>query len=152
MDEMNINELLERIQKDPLARKAIEAILEKDDKEALLRCCAENAKRLGLDVTETEIRAAVLEAEDSRKSRTEEKIVSLPDEEIEQVSGGTKYINCENNTVNVCRTSFRQRENCWSNDGCDENYRLYSDYQCRHNYAGYVCGSSDRVDCDGFFF
>ncbi len=32
-----------------------------------------------------------------------------------------------------CSDSFVDRENCWHNDGCDNCYNMYSDYECKNS-------------------
>ena len=46
----------------------------------------------------------------------------LDDDELAQLTGGAGNA--------ACRDSFKQRENCWINDGCDISYNYYSNYKC----------------------
>ena len=54
----------------------------------------------------------------------------VDDEELSQLTGGVDLCSSNYALNPKCKDSYMQRENCWSNDGCDWTIRGYSDYLC----------------------
>lgn len=70
---------------------------------------------------------------------------TLDEKELAAVAGGGDE-NCrgafwcflvdkyhKENKHDNCKSTYVNRENCWNNDGCDNVYNMYSDYQCNHS-------------------
>ena len=52
------------------------------------------------------------------------KLEKLPDGELTQIAGGKGDPDCKD--------TYKNRENCWSNDGCDVVYHDYDNYICKN--------------------
>ena len=97
--------------------KAILAVTKKPDTEPeLLEAYLEIAKKLNCELTAEDILAYFKAAAATPASD------EIDDEELAQLTGGAGNA--------ACRDSFKQRENCWINDGCDISYNYYSNYKC----------------------
>jgi len=99
------------------------------------RAWAGAAAALGHRVTAGEIREYILEAEAEMKRRareTGEEIRSLSDEELGEVAGGKDH--------SECKDTYKDRENCWFNDGCDIVNHHYKDYKCHYDNKDVSCG------------
>ena len=76
----------------------------------------------GYNVTPEEIASFIKEAEEERRKKTAGKIEELSDQELEAVAGGKDHAECY--------YTFKDRENCWHEDGCDAVYIQYDGYLC----------------------
>ena len=100
---------------------------------------AEVASALGFDLTEQDFKSYAGKAAESRRQKTEaaaEKIRELPEEALDMVAGGKDHAECKD--------TYKDRENCWSNDGCDNIVYWYNDYIC-HWYYSLQCEVSKNV-------
>ena len=148
-----IKELLKAIKTDPEAQAKLAGLVKGESEDGIVRFYAEAAKLLGFDVSEDELRAAVADAAQGRAEKTEaaaEKVSALADEALEQVAGGN-YVYCVS-TSGKCNDTYKDKENCWSDDGCDHTVNLYAGYQCENNYAGTTCGNESKYDCSSCIF
>ena len=50
----------------------------------------------------------------------------LPEELLEKVAGGVVI------PEEKCKDTFKDKENCWFNDGCDYTINSYNTYKCKH--------------------
>jgi hypothetical protein len=85
------------------------------------------AKKLGYDITEDDFKKYVSEADKAAQDKTGEvadDLAKLSDEELDDVAGGGANPNCKD--------TFLDKENCWSNDGCEAINNYYPNYQCRN--------------------
>ena len=90
---------------------------------------AELAQEKGFDVSADDIAAYVRSQSKDRKEKTDaaaEAVERVADDEMDRVAGGGDYPECKD--------TFKQRENCWSNDGCDVANNHYKYYACHHLY------------------
>lgn len=166
MEDSNAKKALLAIKTDPRAVEALKDLVKPMDEEGILRYYADASRRLGLDATVEDFRKLSEEAGQERAEKTEgavSQIEALPDEELDSVAGGKntykyeKYDECSgtvgiNYVIITCGNTFEQKENCWSNDACDENTNFYTNYLCNHNFEGTHCQKTARMDCDSFMF
>ena len=55
-----------------------------------------------------------------------DEIENLSEQELAEVAGGKGHSDC--------RDTFKDRENCWVNDGCDHIYEDYRGYLCHYGF------------------
>ena len=89
---------------------------------------AEVLTEKGYNVSSGEISSFIREAEEERRQKTADKIAELPDQELEAVAGGGEVIGGKGHQD--CQDTYRDRENCWYEDGCDNVFQQYDDYDC----------------------
>ena len=85
------------------------------------------AKKLGYDITEDDFKKYVSEADKAAQDKTGEVVddlAKLSDEELDDVAGG-------GGANPNCKDTFLDKENCWSNDGCEAINNYYPNYKCR---------------------
>ena len=66
------------------------------------------------------------------KKKTDETAVAvgkLPDSDLSAVAGGKNAANY------ICQDTYKDKENCWFNDGCDFAVNWYPYYICKRNEA-----------------
>ena len=117
------------------------------DEESTIQFFVEAAKRLGVDVTEEEIRKTAEEFAEKQKSETEEaasEVEALSLDDLDMAAGVADSPNCQD--------TFLQRENCFFKDGCDQTLIGYPDYDCQHNLHGHVCSTKEMFDCSKCIF
>ena len=143
-----IKELLKKIKTDTKAQEALQGLIKPADQDGVIHYYAEAAKKLGFDVTEQDIRDAVTDAMKEIAGRTEAaagQIEALTDEVLEKAAGGKK-------DHSECMDTFKDKENCWSNDGCDHYVHGYGNYECQHNDRGHSCGEKEQLQCSSVLF
>ena len=124
---MNIEEIknkLEELQKDPKASELIEGHDKADKAEAI----ADVAQKLGYDLKVVDLKEYMSAMEAEIKARTEavaDNIVSMQDDDLEDVAGGSETIGVKHPH---CKDTYLNRENCWWSDGCDAINSKYWDY------------------------
>ena len=126
-----VRELLEAFRNDPKAQELLKSVEKPSDEDGMIRCYLEAAQKLGYDLKEEELTAYVRDQNEARKAKTDalaEGIQNLDDSEIECVTGGKK----ENEE---CLTTFKDRENCLLNDGCDMVINEYATYRCESRWS-----------------
>ena len=96
------------------------------------------AEKCGYEFTPEELKEVFQErTQDTDKFAGAE----VDERELKAVAGGSDDENCTNdywctrtNTKHHdCKYSFKNFENCWHNDGCDNVYRMYDAYLCKHS-------------------
>ena len=143
MAKEQIKAFLEKLNADPAARSLLEGKEQPKSEEEKIRKYAEAAAALGFQVTAAEMAEYFMEALTARLEKTDaqaEVIRQLDDNEIEKVSGGKK-------DKSACRDTYQDKENCWYNDGCDQNWQYYPDYLCNHNDLGFHCAKTENYNC-----
>ena len=125
MDLKEIKEVLDKLTNDPKAKELLKSYDKPEPgKEAAVY--AEIATKLGYNITEADLTGYNEKLAEVMKKRSKaniDKIEALPDEDLGQVAGGAeKHSNCSD--------TFLDKENCWSNDGCDNVWNNYPDYIC----------------------
>ena len=146
MDKEKLLKKLDRFNKDPKIREALQGASIPGKVEEAVPFFAELAKKNGYDLKEEDFITAIREVAKQRKAHTEEaaaEIERLSDDEVTQAAGGKK-------DHSICNDTFQDRENCWFNDGCDKNIEFYTNYQCRNNFNGNQCGSNGS-SCDSLY-
>ena len=126
MSKEEVKKVFEALRADPKTKELIGACEAPETPEEVMEIYAQVAKKLGFDVTSEELGSYIKELEEGRKARTREdvrEIQNLDDEELDQVAGGSKE-------HNSCEDTYRDKENCWYTDGCDNIWNIYDDYVC----------------------
>ena len=93
-----------------------------------------------------EIRATAEELNEEQKRETEasaSEVESLSLDDLDAAARGADS--------GACSDTFRQRENCLSNDGCDKYINDYDNYECLHNNRYHHCSTIDSVYCVNAF-
>ncbi len=117
---------IEAMLRDPRTGELLSGCAEPESLEAACAIYADAARKLGLELDAADFEAYFRREEQACIARTEEAastIRELPDDELAMVSSGKK--DHEN-----CRDTYRDRENCWLNDGCDVLHQKYDTYSC----------------------
>ncbi|MBR5338300.1 MAG: hypothetical protein IK152_09980 [Lachnospiraceae bacterium] len=128
-----IRSALEKMRSDPRFAELLKEYGETEDR---LKVYSEVAGKLGIDLPESELKGYVRKVEEKIKAHTEKEagaIESIPDNELSAVAGGKDHDNCKD--------TFKDRENCWFNDGCDIIINSYDGYKCHCNGSDWPCGS-----------
>lgn len=111
------------------------------------------AEELGCNVSEADLKEYIADRNQVLKARAEtaaEEIRELPEEDLgEAAGGGTGKRSGEHAT---CKYSYKNRENCWSKDGCDHIYHHYAKYQCHYyqrcdNLHDSLCDTEQGEKC-----
>ena len=137
MDKNEIAKVLEEVRSNPEVVKKLREQKNPETLEEAAAVWAKAAAGLGYDLSEEEISAYIREAAEQMKRRTQEKeagIENLSQQELEEVAGGKA-------PYEVCHDTYRDRENCWLNDGCDNAIVMY---------PGYLCHKVFRDTCEKF--
>lgn len=125
-----VKEFFEKLSTDPEARELLRSAEKPGNQEDVLKAYVDLAGKLGIALTEEELKAYLEEEKKVREVRTEAaaaQITELPDEALNAVAGGNK-------DHDECSNTYKDKENCWFNDGCDNVYHMYDDYHCRWYY------------------
>ncbi|MBR2779182.1 MAG: hypothetical protein IKD85_03320 [Firmicutes bacterium] len=84
-----------------------------------------------------DIRASLEEAEQDRIARTDkaaEQIRELADDTLECAAGGGRHGEGERNPA--CKYSYKDKENCYFKDACDNTWPYYPEYLCKKHNLG----------------
>ena len=122
-----IRKTLDKLMKDPKAEDMLKGYDKDKDRSVVY---AEIAQKLGYELSEADLKDYIGQCEKAVKSQTKdsiEAIKQLSDEDMKMVAGGGDKA--------TCLDTYKDRENCWWNDGCDAFYVLYEFYKCHlsHN-------------------
>ena len=126
----NAKNFFEEVAKTEEAKAFFKAVKAPETEEARVAAYIDIARKLGVELTVEGI-AAYYAAEDVTKS------AELDDKELEQLVGGGDSA--------ACADTFRHKENCWWNDGCDKNWNEYDGYQCSDKNAGIASAGSTKT-------
>ena len=135
MAERDVRAFINAITKDPRAQEILKDIPQPEDQEAEIKVYADISAQLGYDITEEDLKAYLEKTSEIIVGRTEEAtadIQELPDDVLDKVAGGKK-------DHDNCKDTFKDRENCWINDGCDNFYNNYDNYVCHRLYYSDPC-------------
>lgn len=124
----NAKELFNMLKTDPRAKELLHELEKPENPDDILKAYADLAGKLGISLTEEELKSYLGNEAKTQESRTDAaaaKITELPDEAMDAVAGGGDHEDCKD--------TFRDHENCWVNDGCDAIYHKYDDYGCYWN-------------------
>ena len=126
MSSEKIQDMLKALSADPKAQELLAKIGRPEDQNGEICIYADIARQLGYDITEADLKDYIEKTADLVAARTKEAeagIKELPDEVLEKVAGGQKE-------HDKCKDTYRNYENCWITDGCDQIFVMYSDYVC----------------------
>lgn len=128
MDREKIQKFLEAIQNDPGALELMKEMETPSDQDEAIKSYAGLAGKLGYEITESDLKE-YLDREGKRmQQKTEEassQIQELPDDALDKVAGGQDH--------DECKVSYKNRENCWFADACDNIIFGYDNYICNHS-------------------
>lgn len=119
----------EKLGTDPEAQELLKGCPKPDKPEELLKAYTELAGKLGISLSEEELAGYLEEEKKAIESRTEaaaSQIQELQDDAMDAVAGGGAKPDCKD--------TYRDHENCWFNDGCDNVYHYYDTYMCKNTY------------------
>ena len=128
----NAKKFFEEMIKTEEAKALFESAGTPETEEDRIAAYIDIAKKLGVELEADEIRAYLMVAGSACASE-------IDDEELSQLAGGGE--NAE------CSSTYKHKENCWWNDGCDiivnsyDNYRMNMAKKQMYNKA-YSCSSS----------
>ena len=111
----NAKKFFEEVAKTEEAKALFDAMDKPEKDEDIVAAYIEIAKKLGVELTAEEVKEYLA----ADKVNGEE----LDDEELSQLTGGAK-------DHERCLRTFRQRQNCWAADACDNAFLRYSGYYC----------------------
>jgi hypothetical protein len=124
MDE--IKKFFEELKKDENASKLFSG-KKPDTEEELIDCYIKVAEQLGYSITAEALKEEMdkTAAEIAKKNdSTIEGIKEVSVEDMDAVAGGRMLWNCE--------YTYKDEENCWSQDACDVIITSYYGYKCNH--------------------
>ena len=119
MNKKELAEALEEVRKQPEIGEKVKQDSPKDVPVFWAKVLTEK----GYNVSSEEIASFIQEAEEERKKTTAGKIKELQDQELEEVAGGRWHPQCE--------YTYKDKENCWAEDGCDNVFIWYDNYICK---------------------
>ena len=151
MKHEKVRAFLESLRNDPKALEMIARIPEPENHEGRIRAYEKVAKELGYDLSDTDLDAYITDHEKYLQERARaaaEKIVEIPEDELVGAAGGGDHPDCKD--------TFKDKENCWVNDGCDAVNNHYSDYQCHYtdvcyNHMHSTCGDDAFGQCGSMY-
>ena len=130
MEKNEIAKVLDKIRSNPDVMKELREQKTAETPEEIAAVWAKVAAGLGHSVSAEEISAYILEAEGEMKRKAQaakDGIENLSEQELAEVAGGKGHSDC--------RDTFKDRENCWVVDGCDNVAVVYPDYKCHKFFA-----------------
>ena len=125
MKHEKVEAFLETLRKDIKAQEMIAKMPAPETDEGRIRAYEKIAGELGYDLSGTDLDAFIADREKYLQARAKaaaEKIEEIPENGLEAVAGGGDHP--------TCNDTYKDKENCWHNDGCDHIYYNYPDYQC----------------------
>jgi len=123
----NITKLMDELKDNPKVQALFDNAADPETLEEEVKVYADAAKELGIDVTEDELKEYVQKVEAEQKAKTEADAASVAELDagsLEKVSGGKE----------ICTFSYKDKENCWRQDGCDIIFIKYHDYICKRTH------------------
>ena len=131
MEKNEIAKILEEVRANP---DVVKELREQDSPGTLEEVAAvwtKAAAGLGHSVSEEEILVYIkgTEEEMRRKAQnTKDEIENLSEQELEDVAGGKGH--------SQCQFSYKDKENCWVTDACDNVAVVYPGYKCHKLFEG----------------
>lgn len=129
MEKIDVKEFIASFAEDEKVQELLKDLEKPESADELGAVIGQVAEKLGYDISAEDIKAALEEAEQACKAKTDgaaAQIRELPDEALDAVAGGRDH--------NDCKYSYKDKENCWFKDACDNAWPYYPDYLCkRHN-------------------
>lgn len=139
---------LECVQANDAIKEELQKNIEGKSIDEAIKCFVELAPKLDFNITEEDLKEYFEKSAQNLKERTDAtiaKVEAIDASELEAVAGG--YYKGEHPN---CGDTFKDRENCWFNDGCDITLNKYSNYQCYNTNEGADCGAKSYFGCKEF--
>ena len=126
-----VKQFFEALHSDPRGSELLGGTVRPESEEEQLRAYVKAAEALGFSLTAEEIAEGIKAIASERAAATEraaDAVKKLDSDELDSVAGGTDIPTKDPK----CANTFKQQENCWLNDGCDQIYNDYGNYVCNH--------------------
>ena len=121
-----VKEFLEALRKNPRRKELCGGTEPKTEEEAI-QIYLKAAEAMGFSLTAEELTEGMKALEEEQKAKTgkaEAGVSELDLAAMEAVTGGKKgHKDCED--------TFKDKENCWWEDGCDSYINDYATYKCK---------------------
>ena len=126
-----VKEFLDALRSNPEAGRIFEQNGKEkpDSREEIAEVYADVAKELGYDLTPAQILEGIDDLEKAQAAGSDqaaEIVQKIEMDELEKVAGGVVI------PEEKCKDTFKDKENCWFNDGCDYTINSYNTYKCKH--------------------
>ena len=118
---------LEEIRNNPAVHEMLKEKAVPRNSAEEIRAYTDIANKLGYSFTEEEMKSFAEQEAAAQRGKREadiQTIRELPEEELGEVAGGG----------DTCKSTYKNRENCWKNDGCDNIVNYYDHYVCSWYY------------------
>lgn len=141
----NAKQVFESLLNDPKAQELLKNATKPKNEDDIIAAYTDVAAQLGFALTEADIKEALAMKEQEQKERTETAaagIKELPDDALDKVAGGGCY--CESTVYSDhmdCVDTYKDKENCYVLDGCDQVLIQYENYICHKHYYDDSCHS-----------
>ena len=133
----NAKKFFEEIIKTEKAKGLIASTEAPATEEARIAAYIDIAGKLGVELTADEINAYFA-------TNIKADYAELDDDELEQLVGGGENSGCS--------STYKHKENCWWNDGCDRSTNSYSGYLCMDKSRGQTYADKERATIIGKSF
>ncbi|MBR5108739.1 MAG: Nif11 family protein [Clostridia bacterium] len=156
--EQQVKAFLKALKEKPQAKELLESVEAPKNDEERIQAYIAIAGKLGYSLTAEDFTAFEQAAAAERMRMTDaqaEALEKLDDQELEDVAGGQRDASngdtcCD--THGPCDYSFKNRENCWTTDGCDWTFIHYDDYTCKNNESNMTdCYTKHLLGCESYF-
>ena len=151
MEHHEVRTFLKALRINSKAREMVENLPEPKSTEERIAAYAKIAGELGFDVTEEDLKEYVAHKEkvlQEKAGAVAAKIEEMTPEELGEVAGGGDHPECKD--------TYKDKENCWSNDGCDIINHHYDGYQCHYNdkcsHQNFTCGDKWYEQCGYYYY
>jgi len=134
MENRDIATILEEVRSNPDVAKELKEQGPVETPEEIAAVWAKAAAGLGYDLAPEDILSYIRDAEAEMRRKAEEnkdEIENLSPQELEEAAGGKA-------PYEKCQVSYKDRENCWVADGCDNVAVVYPGYLC-HKFFKDTC-------------
>ena len=115
----NAKKFFEEVIKTEEAKALFDATENPGTEEARIAAYVDIANKLGIGLTVEEVKEYLA-------TSIEESASEIDDTELSHLVGGKE----------ICAESYKDRENCWRNDACDNKSNIYADYSCSWSNKG----------------
>lgn len=127
-----------------LSKEVMEKSIGKSSDE-IIKYYAELAPTMDFNLSEEDFRDFFDNGDNSLKERTDSTIAKIEELDVNELSGiSGGYDGIIHSHPDKCDYSFKDRENCWFTDGCDQIFLSYGDdYVCHSRTSVFDCGMGD---------
>ena len=115
----NAKKFFEEVVKTEEAKALFDATEKPGTEEARIAAYVDIANKLGIGLTVEEVKEYLA-------TSIEESASEIDDTELGHLVGGKE----------ICAESYKDRENCWRSDACDNRWTKYSGYLCKNHNRG----------------